>query len=40
MIIKNGDIDELLEERLRRFKFNTKFGIEDGVDNSKDTNEN
>ena len=39
LIIKNDGIDELLKEVLRRDKFDAKFGIEDGVDNSKSTNE-
>ena len=37
--IRNDDIYELLEETLRRDKFDTKFWIVDGVDNNKDTNE-
>ena len=38
LIIRNDDIDELLEERLRRDKFATEFGIEDDIDYSEDTN--
>ena len=37
--IRNDDIYELLEETFRRDKFDTEFWIVDGVDNSKDTNE-
>ena len=34
--IRIDDIDELLEELLRRDKFDTEFGVEDGVDYSRD----
>ena len=37
--IRNDDIDELLEETFIRYKFDTKFGIEDGVECSEDSNE-
>ena len=37
--IRNDDIDELLEETFIRDKFDTKFGIEDGVECSEDSNE-
>ena len=38
LIIRNDDIDELLEEIFRRYKFDTEFGIEDGVDYSENSN--
>ena len=34
--IRNDDIDEPLEEILRRVIFDTAFGIEDGIDYSDD----
>ena len=36
--IRNDNIDELLEEILRRDKFDAEFEIEDGIDNSEDVN--
>ena len=38
LIIRNDDIDELLEEIFRKYKFDTEFGIEDGVDYSENSN--
>ena len=38
LIIRNNDIDELLEEIFRKYKFDTEFGIEDGVDYSENSN--
>ena len=38
LIIRNDDIDELLEKRLTRDKFTIEFGIEDDIDYSEDTN--
>ena len=37
--IRNDDIDELLEEKLRRDKVDIDFGIEDGIDYSENANE-
>ena len=36
--IRNDNIDELLEEILRRDKFDAEFEIEDGIDKSEDVN--
>ena len=38
LLIRNDDIDELLEEIFRRDKFDTEFAIEDGVDYRENTN--
>ena len=38
MIIRNDNMDELLEELLKRNKFDVVFEIEDGVENSEDPN--
>ena len=38
LIIRNDNIDKLLEEIFRRDKFDTDFGIKDGVDYSEDAN--
>ena len=38
--IRNDDIDELLEGKLRRDKVDIDFGIEDGIDYSENDNEN
>ena len=38
--IRNDDIDELLEGKLRRDKVDIDFGIEDGIYYSENDNEN
>ena len=38
--IMDEDVDNLLEETHRRYKFDIEFGIEDNVDNSKYDNGN
>ena len=38
LIIRNDDIDELLEEILKKDKLYTEFGIEHGIDYSVHTN--
>ena len=38
MKIRNDNIDELLEEILRRDKFDAEFEIEDRIDNSEAVN--